>query len=53
MDIRRNTFIDIIELIPYTIVVVLQMFVVILAMGFLGIGFLLTLCVDWLQRTFK
>ena len=46
----RKSFFEVIEIIPFVIVMVLQLLVTFIAMGFIGIGFLLITMTDWIQK---
>ena len=54
MDITRSnirkSFFEFIEIIPFVIVMVLQLMVTFIAMVLIGIGFLLITMTDWIQK---
>ena len=46
----RKSFFEFIEIIPFAIVMVLQLMVTFIAMILIGIGFLLITMTDWIQK---
>ena len=54
MDITRSnirkSFFEFVEIIPFVIVMVLQLMVTFIAMVLIGIGFLLITMTDWIQK---